>query len=241
MNAISPQPCVFMSRNYDEQLVKTDWNPLLREQFELPYWHELQSFVRSERAAHQVFPEHADVFRALHLTSHADVRVVILGQDPYHGPGQAHGLSFSVRPGVAVPPSLRNIYKELHTDLGIQHPGHGNLETWARNGVLLLNSVLTVRAHDAGSHRKRGWETLTDRIIQVVSKKPETVVFILWGNFARSKAALIADHHHIIESPHPSPLSASRGFFDTKPFSRANQALVAAGREPVDWSVPPLS
>jgi uracil-DNA glycosylase len=187
-----------------------------------------------------VFPADDDVFSALRLTRYADVRVVILGQDPYHGPGQAHGLSFSVRPGVAVPPSLRNIYKELHDDLGIEHPGHGNLEAWARNGVLLLNSVLTVRAHDAGSHRKQGWETLTDRIIQVVSEKLEPVVFILWGNFARSKAPLIADHHHIIESPHPSPLSASRGFFGTKPFSRANDALAASSREPIDWSLPPL-
>lgn len=228
-----------MSRKYDQHLVKTDWNPLLREHFEQPYWDELQTFVQAERAQHHVFPAHEDVFSALNLTPYADVRVVILGQDPYHGPGQAHGLSFSVRPGVAVPPSLRNIYKELHDDLGIEHPGHGNLEAWARSGVLLLNSVLTVRAHNAGSHRKQGWETLTDSIIQVVSEKPAPVVFILWGNFARSKASLIADHHHIIESPHPSPLSASRGFFGTKPFSRANDALVAAGRQPVDWSLPP--
>ncbi|MCL4117543.1 UNVERIFIED_CONTAM: hypothetical protein GTU68_010458, partial [Idotea baltica] len=224
----------------DEHLVKTDWNPLLREQFEQPYWHELQAFVNSERAQHQVFPAHDDVFQALHLTPYADVRVVILGQDPYHGPDQAHGLSFSVRPGVAVPPSLRNIYKELHADLGIEHPDHGNLEAWARHGVLLLNSVLTVRAHEAGSHRKQGWETFTDQIIRVVSDKPETVVFILWGNFARSKAALIANHHHIIESPHPSPLSASRGFFGTTPFSRANEALVAAGNRPVDWTLTKL-
>lgn len=216
----------------------TDWNPLLREQFEQPYWEELQKFVQGERSQHQVFPTREDVFSALHLTPYVDVRVVILGQDPYHGPGQAHGLSFSVRPGVPVPPSLRNIYKELHSDLGIEHPGHGNLEAWARSGVLLLNSVLTVRAHDAGSHRKQGWETLTNRIIQLVSDKPEPVVFILWGNFARSKASLIADHHHVIESPHPSPLSASRGFFGTKPFSRANDALAASGREPIDWSLP---
>jgi uracil-DNA glycosylase len=234
------QTCALTSRNYDQDFVQTDWNPLLREQFEQRYWDELQKFVQDERSRHQVFPADDDVFSALRLTRYADVRVVILGQDPYHGPGQAHGLSFSVRPGVAVPPSLRNIYKELHDDLGIEHPGHGNLEAWARNGVLLLNSVLTVRAHDAGSHRKQGWETLTDRIIQVVSEKLEPVVFILWGNFARSKAPLIADHHHIIESPHPSPLSASRGFFGTKPFSRANDALAASSREPIDWSLPPL-
>ena len=218
--------------------MQTDWKSLLSEQFEQPYWEELQRFVQTERLHDQVFPAHDEVFRALRLTPHADVRAVILGQDPYHGPGQAHGLSFSVRPGVAVPPSLRNIYKELHDDMGIEHPGHGNLEAWARSGVLLLNSVLTVRAHDAGSHRKQGWEILTDRIIEVVSQKSDPVVFILWGNLARSKASLIASHHHIIESPHPSPLSASRGFFGTKPFSRANDALVESRREPIDWSLP---
>jgi uracil-DNA glycosylase len=218
--------------------VQTDWKSLLSEQFEQPYWEELQRFVQTERLHDQVFPAHDEVFRALRLTPHADVRAVLLGQDPYHGPGQAHGLSFSVRPGVAVPPSLRNIYKELHDDMGIEHPGHGNLEAWARSGVLLLNSVLTVRAHDAGSHRKQGWEILTDRIIEVVSEKSDPVVFILWGNLARSKASLIASHHHIIESPHPSPLSASRGFFGTKPFSRANDALVESRREPIDWSLP---
>ena len=219
-------------------MAKTDWNPLLRDQFEMPYWADLQAFVQAERAQHEVYPAHEDVFAALHLTPYADVRVVILGQDPYHGPGQAHGLSFSVRPGIAIPPSLRNMYAELETDLGVIPAAHGNLEAWARQGVLLLNSVLTVRAHNAGSHRKQGWEQLTDRIIEVVSAKPETVVFLLWGNFARSKAPLIADHHHIIESPHPSPLSASRGIFGSKPFSRANEALVAAGREPVDWQLP---
>ena len=218
--------------------MQTDWKSLLSEQFEQPYWEELQRFVQTERLHDQVFPAHDEVFRALRLTPHADVRAVILGQDPYHGPGQAHGLSFSVRPGVAVPPSLRNIYKELHDDMGIEHPGHGNLEAWARSGVLLLNSVLTVRAHDAGSHRKQGWEILTDRIIEVVSEKSDPVVFILWGNLARSKASLIASHHHIIESPHPSPLSASRGFFGTKPFSRANDELVESRREPIDWSLP---
>jgi len=213
----------------------TDWNPLLRDQFELPYWSELQSFVRAERQAHQVFPAHDDVFNALHFTPHAEVRAVILGQDPYHGPGQAHGLSFSVPQGVDIPPSLRNMHQELQSDLGIDPPGHGNLEAWAGQGVLLLNSVLTVRAHAAGSHRKQGWEQFTDRVIQVVSEKTESVVFILWGNFARSKAPLIASHHHIIESPHPSPLSASRGFFGSRPYSRTNAALEAAGRPPIDW------
>lgn len=218
--------------------VKTDWNPLLHDQLALPYWADLQAFVQAERQQHDVYPAHDDVFNALHFTPYGQVRVVLLGQDPYHGPGQAHGLSFSVRSDVPVPPSLRNIYKELEDDLGVAPPGHGNLEPWARSGVLLLNSVLTVRAQDAGSHRKQGWETFTDRVIQVVSDKAETVVFILWGNYARAKAKLIdTDRHHIIESPHPSPLSASRGFFGTKPFSRANEALLAADREPVDWSL----
>lgn len=217
---------------------KTDWNPLLRTEFDQPYWAELMSFVKAERSSRTIFPAHEDVFSALHLTPFADVRVVILGQDPYHGPGQAHGLSFSVRPGVDIPPSLRNIYKEMADDLGVAPPSHGFLESWARSGVLLLNTALTVRAHDAGSHRGKGWETFTDRVIQVVSDKAEPVVFILWGNNARAKKQLIAGHHHIIESPHPSPLSASRGFFGSKPFSRANAALVAAGREPVDWTLP---
>lgn len=217
-------------------MATTDWNPLLRDQFEQPYWHDLQQFVQAERAQQSIFPPHEQVFAALHLTPFADTRVVILGQDPYHGPGQAHGLSFSVPPGVDIPPSLRNIHQELHADLGIAPSGHGNLEAWARSGVLLLNSVLTVRAHNAGSHRGKGWETFTDRVIEVVANKPEPVVFVLWGNYARAKKNLIdLARHHVVESPHPSPLSASRGFFGSRPFSRANEALVAAGRDPVDW------
>ena len=216
----------------------TDWNPLLRDQFELPYWHELQTFVRTQRVAHQVYPQHQDVFAALHLTSYESTRVVILGQDPYHGPGQAHGLSFSVPAGVESPPSLRNIHIELVDDLGVERPSHGSLESWAQNGVLLLNSVLTVRAHAAASHQKQGWEQFTDRVIEVVSSKPELVVFILWGNYARAKKKLIdVNRHHVIESPHPSPLSASRGFFGSKPFSRTNEALQAAGRSPVNWAL----
>ena len=219
-------------------MAATDWNPLLRDQFDEPYWKQLQQFVASERASTSVYPSHENVFAALHLTPYADARVVILGQDPYHGPGQAHGLSFSVPMGVDIPPSLRNIHQELQADLGIAPPGHGNLESWARHGVLLLNAVLTVRAHSAGSHRNRGWETFTDRVIEIVADKPETVVFILWGNYARAKRTLIdTTRHHVIESPHPSPLSASRGFFGSRPFSRANAALVAAGREPIDWSL----
>jgi uracil-DNA glycosylase len=217
---------------------KTDWNPLLRDQFDQPYWTELQSFVADERRHHVVYPPPDDVFAALHLTPYADTRVVILGQDPYHGPRQAHGLCFSVRPGVRIPPSLANIHKELHDDLGLPIPDHGSLEPWARHGVLLLNATLTVRAGQAASHQKHGWETFTDHVIEVVDDKPEPVVFLLWGNSARRKRSLIDTTRHIvIESAHPSPLSAHNGFFGSKPFSRANAALVAAGREPIDWNL----
>ena len=216
----------------------TDWNPLLRDQFELPYWRELQEFVAQERRDHPVYPPADDVFAALHLTGYAEVKVMILGQDPYHGPGQAHGLCFSVRHGVRVPPSLVNIHKELHADLGLQLPDHGNLEAWARRGVLLLNATLTVRGGAAASHQKQGWETFTDQVIRVVNAKEDPVVFILWGASARRKRALIdTDVHTIIESAHPSPLSARNGFLGSRPFSRANAALSAAGRDPVDWSL----
>lgn len=219
--------------------MRTDWNPLLRDQFEQPYWADLQAFVRDERARQAVYPPAEDVFAALHLTPHAEVKAVILGQDPYHGPGQAHGLCFSVRHGVAVPPSLVNIHTELEADLGCPRPAHGNLEHWARQGVLLLNATLTVRAHQAASHQRKGWETFTDRVIEVVAAKPERVVFILWGASARKKAGVVdPSRHTVIESPHPSPLSASRGFFGSRPFSRANEALVAAGREPIGWCIP---
>jgi uracil-DNA glycosylase len=217
----------------------TDWNPILRGEFDQPYWQELQAFVAAERANAQVFPPHDEVFAALHLTTYADTRVLILGQDPYHGPNQAQGLCFSVRRGVDAPPSLVNIYKELVTDMGVERPLHGSLGHWAHQGVLLLNAVLTVRAHNAGSHANKGWETFTDQVIRAVNNKPEPVVFILWGAYARKKKVLIdASHHTIIESAHPSPLSAHNGFFGSRPFSRANAALVAASRDPIDWSIP---
>ncbi len=216
----------------------TDWNPLLRDQFEMAYWRELQEFVADERRTHAVYPPSDEVFAALHLTACADVKVMILGQDPYHGPGQAHGLCFSVRRGVRVPPSLANIHKELRADLGAEIPEHGNLEAWARQGVLLLNATLTVRAHSAASHQKHGWETFTDEVIRVVNAKDDPVVFILWGASARRKRELIdTSRHTVIESAHPSPLSARNGFFGSRPFSRANAALAAAGREPVDWNL----
>ncbi|HEY3485518.1 MAG TPA: uracil-DNA glycosylase, partial [Ilumatobacteraceae bacterium] len=194
--------------------MRTDWNPLLRSEFDEPYWRDLQAFVAAERQRHTVYPPHDQVFAALHLTPYAGTRVLVLGQDPYHGPRQAHGLCFSVQHGVAIPPSLANIHKELHDDLGIAPPGHGNLEAWARRGVLLLNATLTVRAGQAGSHQGKGWETFTDRVIRTVNDKPARVVFVLWGSYARRKKALVdTSRHTVIESAHPSPLSAHNGFF----------------------------
>jgi uracil-DNA glycosylase len=220
--------------------MKTDWDPVLRAELAKPYWGELQAFVAGERAQHTVYPPHDQVFAALHLTPFADTKVLVLGQDPYHGPRQAHGLCFSVTRGVAIPPSLVNIYAELRDDLGIEPPAHGNLEAWARQGVLLLNTTLTVRAGQAASHQGKGWETFTDEVIRAVAGKEQPVVFVLWGSHARRKKALIdTDRHTVIESAHPSPLSARNGFFGSRPFSRANAALVEAGLEPIDWRLPP--
>jgi uracil-DNA glycosylase len=215
----------------------TDWNPVLRPELDAPYFKDVQRFVAEERSQHAVYPPKEDVFAALHLTPYADVRVLILGQDPYHGPGQAQGLCFSVRPGVPVPPSLLNIYKELHADLGCPIPKHGDLRSWATQGVLLLNATLTVRAHEAASHQGKGWERFTDAVIAAVNNKPTPVVFILWGAYARKKAVFIdTTRHTVIESAHPSPLSATK-FFGTKPFSRANAALAAHGADPIDWCI----
>ena len=220
--------------------MKTDWNPILRDEFAKPYWQELQRFVVEERQRATVYPPHDEVFAALRLTPFADVKAVILGQDPYHGPNQAHGLCFSVRGGITPPPSLQNIFKELEADLGYPPPGHGCLDHWARQGVLLLNTSLTVRQARAGSHQGKGWEVFTDEVLRAVNAKEERVVFILWGAAARKKKSLIdRDRHAVIESAHPSPLSASNGFFGSHPFSRANTALEEAGRTPIDWQLPP--
>ena len=217
----------------------TDWNPLLRDEFTKPYWQPLQQFVADERARAAVYPPEPEVFAALHLTRYADTRVVILGQDPYHGPGQAHGLCFSVRRGVKVPPSLHNISVELEADLGVTPARHGNLQAWAEQGVLLLNTCLTVRGGAAGSHHGKGWETFTDEVLRVVNAKTDPVVFVLWGAPARKKKALIDfGRHHVIESAHPSPLSAHNGFFGSRPFSRVNTFLEADGFAPIDWRLP---
>ena len=220
-------------------MTTTDWNPVLRSELTKPYWQQLTGFVADERRRGSVFPPEAEVFNALHLTPFAATRVVILGQDPYHGAKQAHGLCFSVRPGVAIPPSLANIYTELKADLGIATPNHGNLEAWARQGVLLLNTTLTVRAGQANSHQGKGWEIFTDEVLRAVAAKPHRVVFLLWGAAARKKKSLVdLPRHTVIESAHPSPLSAHNGFFGSRPFSRTNAALVEAGLEPIDWQLP---
>ena len=216
----------------------TDWNPLLRDQFDQPYWADLQAFVEDERRRGPVYPPRDEVFAALHHTSHGATRAVILGQDPYHGPGQAHGLCFSVRHGVARPPSVANIHRELHDDLGVPPPVHGNLERWAAAGVLLLNTTLTVRGGEAGSHRGRGWERFTDRIIEVLSARAEPLVFVLWGSSARAKRPMIdTGRHGVVESAHPSPLSAHRGFLGSRPFSKVNALLADRGADPIDWTL----
>ncbi|GGL96808.1 hypothetical protein GCM10010841_01490 [Deinococcus aerophilus] len=215
------------------------WKEALKGEFAAPYFHELKDFLVEERAALTVYPPAADVFNALRFTPLENVKVFILGQDPYHGPGQAHGLSFSVRPGVRVPPSLQNIYKELQTDLpGFRPPRHGYLRAWAEQGVLLLNAVLTVRAGQANSHANKGWEAFTDAVIRAVNAKEERVVFVLWGAYARKKAKLITNPNHVIlESAHPSPLSVTK-FMGTRPFSRVNAALEEVGESPIDWQLP---
>lgn len=228
-----------MSKMANVQL-EDSWKQALASEFEQPYMQQLSQFLRAELAAgKQLYPPGGLIFNALNLTPLPKVRVVILGQDPYHGPGQAHGLSFSVPPGVPAPPSLQNIFKELHRDLNLPIPSHGNLESWARQGVLLLNTSLTVEAGQAGSHAKVGWQSFTDRIIEVLNQQREHLVFLLWGAHARSKAALLDNKKHLIlTSAHPSPLSAYRGFLGCGHFSRCNQFLQQLGYTPIDWRLP---
>jgi uracil-DNA glycosylase len=217
------------------------WQAVVGDERQKPYFRELDKFLDEERREHTVFPPHEEVFTALKLTPYDGVKVLLLGQDPYHDDGQAHGLAFSVRPGIPPPPSLVNIFKELHSDLGCEVPDNGYLVPWAEQGVLLLNAVLTVRAHAPNSHKNKGWEKFTDVVIRAVGEKDDPVVFLLWGGYAQKKVKLIdTDRHTIIQSAHPSPLSARSGFFGSKPFSRVNETLHAAGKPPIDWQIPDL-
>jgi uracil-DNA glycosylase len=216
------------------------WLQVLQEEFGKPYMANLKKFLKEEKDSGQkIYPKNTDIFNAFNTTPFDEVKVVIIGQDPYHGENQAHGLSFSVQKGITPPPSLKNIYKELVTDIpGFTIPGHGDLTGWAKQGVLLLNASLTVRANTPGSHQKKGWEEFTDNVIKTLSDKKDGVVFILWGAFAQAKSGLIDQtKHFIIKSPHPSPFSAERGFFGSKPFSKTNAILIKEGKKPVDWQI----
>lgn len=219
--------------------IPAGWQPLLAEETAKPNFHALQEFVEAERARFTIYPPEADVFNALTLTPYDKVNVLLLGQDPYHDENQAHGLCFSVRPGIRFPPSLANIFTELKSDLGCRKPNNGYLVPWAEQGVLMLNAVLTVRAHEPNSHKDRGWEEFTDAVIRKVNDRPEPVVFVLWGGYAKKKLPLIDSGKHIVvQSAHPSPLSAYNGFFGSRPFSQINAALKANGKPEIDWQIP---
>lgn len=219
--------------------VTNDWQPILEKAAEQSSYHQLREFLKEEYATQTVYPQMDDLWTAFEWTPYNDVKVVILGQDPYHGENQAHGLAFSVQPGVKVPPSLRNMYKELETDLGLSPVKHGYLEKWAKEGVLLLNAVLTVRKGEAYSHRNKGWEEFTQQVIQALNEREKPMVFILWGNAAKKKRTMIDEtKHKVLTSVHPSPLSANRGFFGSRPFSRTNEALKEMAQEPIDWKLP---
>jgi len=218
---------------------ESDWTSRLESFFQTPGFRALCEFVELQRAAHTIYPTEENVFRAFRLTPYQATKVVILGQDPYHGPGQAHGLCFSVLPGVRIPPSLANIYREIESDLGLAPPDHGYLQSWAEQGVLLLNAVLTVERGQAGSHQGKGWETFTDRIVQLLNSEREGLVFMLWGSYAMKKGTVIDRRKHLVlKAPHPSPLSAHRGFLGCRHFSAANAYLQERQHEPIDWSVP---
>jgi uracil-DNA glycosylase len=220
-------------------ILKNDWADHLNAEFEKPYYLKLRQFLIEEYRTRTIYPDKYDIYNALHYTPYENTKVVILGQDPYHGPGQAHGLSFSVKPGIRIPPSLVNIYKELRDDLGCEIPNNGYLKKWADQGVLLLNNVLTVRAGQPNSHKGKGWEEFTAQVIHTLNEREQPVVFILWGRNAQEKKKLITrDHHLIIESAHPSPYSANAGFFGSRPFSRTNEFLSKHGMEPIDWQIP---
>ena len=219
-----------------EPQIEQEWLEVLRPEFDKPYFKELKSFLLEEKKLYRVYPPGKRIFAAFDFTPFSKVKVVILGQDPYHGDGQAHGLCFSVPDGIALPPSLVNIYKELTTDIGFPLPKSGNLEKWARQGVLLINATLTVRANQAGSHQRHGWENFTDEVIKQLSARHTGLVFILWGSYAQAKEALIdTSKHFVLKAVHPSPLSVYRGFFGCRHFSKTNELLIKAGKEPVDW------
>lgn len=218
--------------------IGNSWDEILAEEFKKEYYLNLREFLKSEYRSHTVYPDMYDIFNSLKFTAYEDVKAVIIGQDPYHQPGQAHGLSFSVKKGVAQPPSLVNIFKELENDLGIRPPSHGCLESWAENGVLLLNTSLTVRRGEPNSHRGHGWEILTDRIIEILNEREKPIVFILWGNNAKAKKKLITERRHLVlEGAHPSPLGAHKGFWNGRYFSRTNEFLEKNGIEKIDWEI----
>lgn len=215
-----------------------DWDEILKDEFEKPYYKELRAFLKAEYSTRRIYPDMHDIFNSLKCSSFKDTRVVIIGQDPYHGAGQAHGMCFSVKRGVEPPPSLKNIFKELESDVGFKIPGHGELTDWAKQGVLLLNTVLTVREATPNSHKGKGWENFTDRVISELNKKDTPVVFLLWGANAKAKARIIDNPLHVkLETVHPSPLSAYGGFFGCKHFSKTNEILIASGQKPIDWQI----
>lgn len=219
--------------------VKIDpsWFEVLKEEFDKPYFEKLVNFIKAEYSTKTIYPHGKNIFRAFELCPFDKVKVVIIGQDPYHGPGQANGLCFSVNDGVPLPPSLQNIYKEIEADLNMKMPSTGNLDNWSRQGVLLLNATLTVRANQAGSHQRQGWEEFTDAVIKTISDRKKNIVFLLWGKYAQEKGMIIdISKHHILKAPHPSPLSAHAGFFGCKHFSKTNQYLESIGKDPINWA-----
>jgi len=214
------------------------WDEILKDEFEKDYYKNIREFLKYEYSHYKIYPNMNNIFDSLKYASYENIKVVIIGQDPYHEEGQAHGLSFSVQPGIAIPPSLQNIYKELHDDLGCYVPNNGYLVKWAKQGVLLLNNVLTVRAHQANSHKDKGWEEFTDSIIKILNKREKPIVFMFWGACAKTKEKLVTNpNHFILKTVHPSPLSVYRGFFGCKHFSKANELLIQSGEEPIDWQI----
>lgn len=228
-----------MSANGKKPQIEASWLAVLEDEFEKDYMQDLRAFLKEEKQSHTVYPPGNEIFNAFELTPFDDVRVVVLGQDPYHGANQAHGLSFSVKRGVKTPPSLKNIYKEIHESLGLPIPAHGELTHWAEQGVLLLNTTLTVRARSPKSHAGKGWEEFTDRVIDVLNEQRQDIVFLLWGRHAQSKAARIDTMRHLVlKAAHPSPYSARNGFFGCNHFAKVNQHLESLGQAPIDWSIP---